>query len=79
MLPQALRSSTNVEQIKPFSQATDIAAPVAAIKAAFVEIAASFKNATDAIKAGALPIGARQLPTDPTAIAAKIAGIVNNW
>ncbi|KFY72046.1 hypothetical protein V499_07815 [Pseudogymnoascus sp. VKM F-103] len=69
---------TNVAKIGPFSQPADIAAPVAAIKEAFVEIAASFKNATDAIKAGAVPVGARQLPTDPTAIATEIAGIVNN-
>ncbi|OBT80689.1 hypothetical protein VF21_00417 [Pseudogymnoascus sp. 05NY08] len=69
---------TNVAQIKPFSQPADIAAPVAAIKGAFVEIAASLKNATDAINAGVPPVGARQLPTDPTAIATEIAGIVNN-
>ncbi|KFY89053.1 hypothetical protein V500_05986 [Pseudogymnoascus sp. VKM F-4518 (FW-2643)] len=69
---------TNVEQIKPFSKDADIEAPVAAIKAAFVEIAASFKNATEAIKAGVPPVASRQLPTDPAAIATEIAGIINN-
>ncbi|KFY33627.1 hypothetical protein V494_07459 [Pseudogymnoascus sp. VKM F-4513 (FW-928)] len=69
---------TNVEQIKPLSKPADIEAPVAAIKAAFVDMTSAFKNATDSIKSGAAPVSARQLPTDPAAIATAIAGAINN-